>query len=160
MKEEYRDIEGYQEYKVSNLGNVKSLKFGKERILKGGVDTGGYRNVSIFSNNGEQKALRIHKLVAIAFLGHKPCGYTLVINHINFNKKDNRVENLEVVTQRENANKKHVKTSSKYTGVCWGKREGKWIARIWHNDKQNHLGYFECELAASKAYNDKLKTIL
>ena len=156
--EEFRCIKGYANYQVSNLGIVRSLKFNKEKILKQGVNRHGYK-VVVFSENNNQKMFSVHQLVAIAFLNHNPCGFKLVVNHINFNKTDNRVENLEVVTTRENANKKHIKSSSKYVGVSWAKRYNKWRSYINIGSKQIHLGYFDCELAAVVAYNNKLKTI-
>ena len=55
----------------------------------------------------------------------------LVVNHINNNKLDNRLENIEIVTSRENSNLKHIKSSSKYVGVSWcKKRNGKWHSSI------------------------------
>ncbi|MFJ7407045.1 MULTISPECIES: AP2 domain-containing protein [unclassified Lysinibacillus] len=45
-------------------------------------------------------------------------------------------------------------TSSKYKGVCWSKRNNKWVAAIKKNGKQKHLGYFKSEDEAAKAYNN------
>ena len=73
LKEIWKDIKDYDGiYQVSNLGRVKSLKFSKERILKDYVDTRGYLNLSL-NKNGKKKTYRVHKLVAVAFLGHEPC---------------------------------------------------------------------------------------
>ena len=153
IKEEFRDVIGYEGlYQVSNLGNVKSIRGGKERILKPRICNKGYFRVNI-SKWGSGKTKRIHQLVAMAFLDHKPNGYEgLIVNHINHNRTDNRLENLELVTQRENANLKHLSSSSKYTGVCWAKRSNKWLANIYVNGKLKHLGYFTNELDASHAY--------
>ena len=111
MKEIWKDIKNYGGlYQVSDLGNIKSLerkvdngyciRTVKEKVLKSVVSFQGYFIVSLHKN-GEQKTLKIHQLVAIAFLNHTPDGHTLVVNHINFNKKDNRLDNLEIVTARE-----------------------------------------------------------
>jgi hypothetical protein len=169
MKEIYKSIIGYEgKYEVSNLGNVKSLerrviihngtRLVKEKILKKGINTVGYEIVSLSINN-KVKTHQIHQLVAEAFLKHSRCGYEKVVNHINFNKLDNRVENLEIVTQRENTNRKHTKSSSKLTGVSWHKRRKKWIATISINGKNKHLGYFKSEIEASETYQKKLKEI-
>tara|TARA_R110000737_G_C14550473_1_gene480567 strand:- start:503 stop:1012 length:510 start_codon:yes stop_codon:yes gene_type:complete len=157
-KEEYRSIKDYPDYQVSNKGNVKSFKAGKERILKPGVTKGGYLAINLCKDK-KSITKKIHKLVSIAFLGHIPSGMDLVINHINHTKDDNRVENLEIVTSRENTNKKHLKSSSKYTGVCWNKRDKKWQSNITINGSQKHLGLFIDELEASKAYQNALKSI-
>ena len=83
-------------YSVSNLGNVKSLRFNKEKILSQGYNPeNGYYSVAI---NG--KTSYVHRLVALTFIPNpknKP-----VVNHINGIKNDNRVENLEWNTQKEN----------------------------------------------------------
>lgn len=156
--EEFRNIEGYEGYyEVSNYGNVKSFHRNKETILKPTFSKG-YFQVTL-CKKGSVKYKTIHKLVAEAFLNHKPCGSKLVINHINFNILDNRVENLEIVTTRENSNQKHLKSSSKYTGVSWDKNSNKWKSQIWINRKKKHLGYFINELEASNAYQNELKQI-
>tara|TARA_R110000824_G_scaffold340335_2_gene526847 strand:- start:1257 stop:1748 length:492 start_codon:yes stop_codon:yes gene_type:complete len=157
--EEFRSVKGYEGiYEVSNFGNVKSLKFGKERILKSGVDSTGYLVVGL-TNNGKQKTRSIHQLVAIAFLGHEPCGLKLVVNHIDINPLNNNVTNLEIVTNRENANHKHLKSSSEYTGVSWERGNKKWRAQIYINGKIKYLGLFNCELAAAYSYNNALSKI-
>lgn len=162
-----KNFEGY--YEVSNLGNVRSLdrmvknKHGlrivKSRILKGGIDGWGYRHISI-SVKSKLKTFKIHQLVAMAFLNHKrDSTQKLVVNHINHIKTDNRLENLEIITQRENANKKHLKSTSKYVGVSWSDRYKKWISQIRVDGKQIHLGSFTTEIDAHNAYQKELKTI-
>ena len=139
MKEEWKDIPNYEGlYKVSNLGIVKSLerkvksprgfRTAKEKILKAGLRSQ-YISVAL-CRDGNIKSFNVQILVAMAFLNHKPNGHGLVINHINFDSLDNRLENLEIVTQRENTNKKHIESTSKYTGVSWDEPRGKWKAQI------------------------------
>jgi hypothetical protein len=173
MKEElevWKDIPGYEGlYQVSNLGNVKSLprewvagnggvRKHNGKILKGGGH-GGYRTVGL-SNSVRKKTFHVHKLVAMAFLNHKSCGYELVVHHKNDNPSDNRVENLEITTQRDNVYKTQGKYSSKYKGVYWAEDRNKWRARIFINGKDKCLGQFECELEASKVYQKALKELL
>lgn len=160
MIEEWKDILGYEGlYKVSNLGNIKSLKFQKEKVLKLQTNTKGYFIVNLYKNK-KMKSHQIHQLVAIAFLNHVPCKMELVINHINFDKKDNKVSNLEIVTNRENSNRKHLKSTSKYTGVSFEKDRNKWLAQIKINGKRVLLGRFSNEIDASNAYQSKLKEII
>ena len=159
----WKDVIGYDGiYQVSNLGNVKSLNYkrsGKEQVLKNGKNKkSGYFFVNLFKNK-TIKNRNVHQLVAEAFLNHKPCGMDLVINHKNQIKTDNRVENLEIITQRENTNQKHLKSSSKYTGVSWDKKYNKWRARIRIKEKLKYLGVYDSELEASQAYQNALSNI-
>lgn len=152
----WKEIKGYEGYEISSTGRVKSLKGKYERILKSAINMHGYYFVGL-SKNGKVTTKKVHQLVAIAFLNHVPNGFILVINHINIDKLDNRVENLEIVTMRENSNQKHLKSSSKYIGVCWHKGCKKWQSIIKINGKQKHLGLFVNEIEASNAYQKALK---
>ena len=58
-----------------------------------------------FRPKGERKLYMAHQLVAIAFLGHTPCGNKLVVDHIDGNPENNHVLNLQIITQRENLSK-------------------------------------------------------
>ena len=173
MKEElevWKDIPEYEGlYQISNLGRVKSLSryinrpigsyYTKERILTNRKNSCGYYLIQLFKD-GNMKNILIHQLVAMAFLNHKPNGYKLVVDHINDNKLDNRVENLQIVTQRVNTCKTQGKYSSKYKGVCYNKKANKWQSNIRINGKLKYLGLFKCELEASKAYQKALKELL
>ena len=160
MEEIFKDIPNYEgSYQVSNLGNVKSLKYGKERILKPASNGDGYLQV-VLRKDGKSKTRTVHQLVAEGFLDHKPCGYKLIVNHINFIRHDNRAENLEIDTTRNNTNLKHLKSSSEYVGVSWDKDADKWMSRILINGKRKYLGRFTCEIEASKAYEKALNEII
>ena len=99
MKQWFKKINGLKGlYLISNLGNVFSLKTNK--ILRT-ANTKGYRYITIYTQDG-QKTFSIHRLVAKAFLKNNDC--SLVINHINEIKHDNRLVNLEWCTQKENVN--------------------------------------------------------
>jgi len=150
-----KDYEGI--YDVSDLGRVRRINTG--RILKGGIDGHGYRAVTL-SKNGITECIKVHRLVAMAFLNHKPCGYKIVVNHININKLDNRASNLELVTVRENTNRKHCVSSSKHTGVSWIKKRKKWLSQIVHKGSAIKLGVFKNEKIASAVYQSKLEEIL
>ena len=94
MKKEYwKPVVGYEGlYEVSNFGRVKSLKFGKEKILKPVTNTFGYLQVTLCKNN-KKKLVTVHRLVAEAFLPN-PHNYSCV-NHKDENKQNNNVSNLE-----------------------------------------------------------------
>jgi hypothetical protein len=90
------------QYEISNLGRIKSLKFNKEKILKPS-DNNGYLYVSLFYNK-LQYGISIHRLVAEYFLSN--FDKSLEVNHKDFNKKNNLIANLEMVTRQENAHHK------------------------------------------------------
>ena len=158
----WKDIPGYEGfYQASTLGRIKTVGNGftrKEKIRKLIKCKKGYLRV-LLCKNGVINQRTVHQLIAETFLDHKPCGYKLVINHKNFIKNDNRVENLEVVTNRENTNKKHIKSTSKYTGVCFNKQNKKYVSHIWMNNKLKYLGSFKDEIDASNAYQDALSNL-
>lgn len=103
MKEVFKDISGYEgKYQVSNLGHVKSLNYngtGKEKILQSTDNGYGYYRIHLFKN-GKVKSYYLHRLVAQAFI--KNPENLPEVNHINQNKKDNRVDNLEWVSSKYN----------------------------------------------------------
>lgn len=101
MTEIWRDIPGYEGlYQVSNQGQVKSLRFNKERLLSNrSTDSKGYRVVHLY--NGQTSSVRsVHSLVALAFLGESPKGHD--VNHIDGDRLNNDLSNLEIITHREN----------------------------------------------------------
>ena len=102
MEEIWKDVVGYEGfYMVSNLGNVKRIKCKKHhdgKLLK--PQKGRSYLLVGLSKNGIQTSQRVHRLVAEAFI-ENPNNYP-VINHINQNKHDNRVENLEWCTYKYN----------------------------------------------------------
>jgi hypothetical protein len=169
-KEIFKDIPEYEGvYQVSNFGNVKSLprfrKTGtvsggyitKEKILKKTIFSNGYI-VATLINFGKTKKISVHQLVAMAFLNHRPNGFDLVVDHINDIKTDNRLENLRLVTNRENASKKQ-RGTSKYTGVYFSFKNKKWVSAIYINGKTIFLGQFSTEHEASQSYQNKLLTL-
>lgn len=153
--EKWKDVPDYEGlYQVSDLGRVKSLVYGKERILKQGINAYGYPFV-ILCKHGKTKNFTIHRLVYEAFNGKTD----LQVDHIiEGNKLDNRLSNLQAMTNRENASKHRltINKSSKYIGVIFNKRFKKWQSSIYVNKKKRYLGTFESELEASNAYQEAL----
>jgi hypothetical protein len=164
----WKDIPGYEGlYQVSNLGRVKSLQREvcngvrcynkKENILKPNIRLSGHYKVDLYKGL-KRHAKSIHQLVAIAFLEHIPNGLSLVVDHIDNDKTNNKLENLQIITQRENASKDR-NGNSKYAGVCYHIRRKKWCVGIIINGKRHHLGSFKDEKEASEVYQNKLKEI-
>lgn len=105
MEEIWKGIKGYEgKYQVSNLGKVKTLNYHrscKERILKNLINTHGYLYV-ILSKNCICKNLTIHRLVAAAFIDNPE--NLPEVNHIDENKTNNCVSNLEFCNRKYNIN--------------------------------------------------------
>lgn len=99
--EKWKDIDGYYgAYQVSDLGRVRSLKFGKVRVLRAKKEKNGYLRVALFKHNKE-KCFFVHRLVAQAFIPNDDETKT-IINHRNSIRDCNRVDNLEWCDYRYN----------------------------------------------------------
>jgi len=99
--EEWKVIENYEDYSISNLGNVVSRKFQEERILKQKIDKDGYRRVHL-SKNGTSKYFFVHRLVAQAFILNP--NNLPQINHKDEKKDNNCDKNLEWCDAKYNNN--------------------------------------------------------
>ncbi len=89
----------YENYFVNEQGDVFSTKFNKVRKIKLAITADGYLQISI-SNNGKAKSILVHRLIAETFIPNPQ--KKIEVNHKNGIKNDNRVENLEWVTHKEN----------------------------------------------------------
>ena len=160
MTEIFKDVPNYEGiYKVSNLGNVKSFKWGKEKQNKSTVDSHGYLTICLTDNEKKQRTIKVHVLVAMTFLNYKPNGkLDFVIDHKNEIKTDNRVENLQIISQRENIQKHH-KNKNGSLGCVFHPQTKKWRSEIHINGFNIHLGLFEEEKDALKAYEIANKEI-
>ena len=98
-EEQWRVIEGYENYMVSNMGEVWSIN--TETKLRPGNNGAGYQFVYLYSDIGVQRAY-VHRLVVRAFIGE--IAEDLEVNHINHDRTDNRLSNLEIVSHSKNMN--------------------------------------------------------
>lgn len=147
--ENWRVIGEFPNYEVSDKGSIRSIKSG--RNLKGGFDRNGYACVNL-RREGKTYFKPIHRLVAISFLEAvegKAC-----VNHIDLDKSNNTLQNLEFCNHYENNThqKKHRECTSTYAGVGFDKARNKWRAFIKVAGKHYFLGRFDTEIEAYEAY--------
>ncbi len=145
--EEYKIIEGFENYSVSNFGNVKNNKTG--RILKQALKRDGYYGV-VLSKNGKVKDFKVHRLVALTLIPNpknKP-----QVDHINNIRTDNNINNLRWATHQENQFNMGMfaTNTSGIKGVVWAKDRNKWLARIKIDGILISLGYFNTIEEAQK----------
>lgn len=140
--EEWRDVEGtYGKIEVSNRGRIRSFLRDTPYVLKVQEDNKGYCRCSI-TIHGKKRTLKVHREVAIAFIDN-PSNLPQV-NHIDGNKKNNDVSNLEWVTNKENS--KHAIKNGLWDSVFEGaKRENerrkKRIVAINRNDSTERISF-------------------
>ncbi len=128
------------EYRGDGLYWVKSQKGRTIGRRVGSINGAGYRHFTY-----QHKLYLEHRVIWLMFNGPIPRG--LQIDHINRDRSDNRLENLRLVTPQVNQRNRGAK------GYSWDKQKGKWKARAVHNGKCVHIGHFEEEEKARKAYD-------
>lgn len=161
--EEWRDVQEYEGlYQVSNLGRVKSLDrlvtkndgiqlILKGKILKPNIDKGNYLSVML-SKNGVTKRMKIHRLVAIAFIPN-PNNYPEVNHKKEFNKDKNNVNNLEWCTSKYNANygtrnERSAKTKGLAKIVYQHSLEGVFIKKWDSTNQCSKYGFFSSNVSS------------
>tara|TARA_R100000951_G_C2552280_1_gene152869 strand:+ start:83 stop:628 length:546 start_codon:yes stop_codon:yes gene_type:complete len=153
IMENYRDVPGYEGlYSVSDHGNVYNHR--TNRVLK--ANNSGYPIVNLCKDS-KRKSHHIHKLVAMAFLDHMPGGYTTIVDHIDNDKTNNHISNLQLTTVRHNTSKDQVSKYDLPTGVTRNKK--RFMSRIQHNGQRIYLGTYITIEEASNAYQSYLKSI-
>jgi hypothetical protein len=154
MKEVYKTIKNFPNYLISNLGNILNKKSG--RFLLPSLDKDGYE-VVVLSKNDHTTNKKIHRLVAKAFI--KNPTNKEVVDHIDNNRTNNRVDNLRWVTSSENSMNRSISSKNKsgYKGVCYDEVNNKWKAYIKINEKQMNIGNYKTKAQAVEAR--KLKAI-
>jgi hypothetical protein len=159
MEEIWKDINDWNGvYQISNLGNVKSKRSTRHKILKGCIDTGGYKYVAL-CKDCKRTFKWIQRLVAIHFI-ENPLGLHDV-NHIDGDRKNNKITNLEWVNRRENVSHGNFLRNSdkKYIGIYQNK-SGRWASKIWVNGESKSLGTFNTDIEANMAYQNYLQNNL
>ena len=144
MAEEWKWVKGYEGlYQVSNFGRIKSFHKSKGgKIISIKNDTGWYAPFRASDKHGKVSTIRVHIAVANAFIGNVPKGSH--VHHINENKQDNRVENLQILNSSE-----HMKLTMRKHPECYKAMNER------NKYKQRHIrqytldGFFIAEFANS-----------
>lgn len=156
-KERWLPINGYEgAYEVSNVGRIRSLsrvitkingaKYYKKGRMRVPVINGcGYLAVNLCMD-GKCLSTRVHKIVVETFLGYSD----LHVDHIDGDKKNNNIDNLEYVTSRENTRRYREGKRDLPVGVSVSPNG--YRARINNKNKEISLGVFDTSLEASEAY--------
>lgn len=167
----WKKIKDFENYEVSDTGFVRSLErttykaTGEKhysrptKVLKFGYSTDGYSLV-VLCKEGKMYTRRVHRLVIETF--NPTSDISLQVNHIDHNKANNNLSNLEWCTNRENSihRGKNIKKASEYTGLYFMKSRNKWCARIRIGGKSVYLGSYTKEEDAATAYLNKLSELL
>ena len=109
MKEIWKPIKDFENYQISNKGNIKSIKNG---LLKPQINIHGYKEILLYKKQSLGhtivKGFRIHRLVLQTF---EPVANMekLQVNHIDNDRSNNNIDNLEWVTPKQNCNRKKQK---------------------------------------------------
>ena len=151
--EEWRAIPGYEGlYEASDIGRVRSLKYGKIRYVVISYDHNGYKRCTLIKQDGSVKMFKINRLVYMTFKGNIEDG--MQIDHINSIRDDNRISNLRPFSARDNTiasydrRRNEGTISSKYRGVTYDRRSKKWMVQLLVDGINRHIGSFECEQVA------------
>ena len=153
MHEEFRKIDEFENYEVSNLGRVR--KIANKYVLKQRELTG-YMAVDLHIGD-KYKKMSVHRLVAQAFIPNPE--NKKIVDHINNDKTDNNVENLRWATPNENGRNCPIRknNTSGMTGISWFSRDKIWVAQYRHNGKNIYIGSYKTKEEAYEVYTKTLK---
>jgi hypothetical protein len=156
INEECRVIKEFDDYEVTNLGNVYNINSAER--LRGKIDKDGYIELHL-KKDGKGYYRRIHRLVAMAFIPNpenKP-----MVDHIDGNKKNNKKENLRWCTATENSHNtgKNIRNTSGVKGVKYLVKHNVWVADIKVDGISVRIGTFKTKEDAAQARINKANEV-
>lgn len=150
MQEEWKPILDYPDYEVSNLGNARR----NNKLLKP-LNHKGYYRICL-CNNGKEKRMRIHRLVACAFLPNPD--NLLEVDHIDRNKANNIVTNLRWINHSDNCLNTH-RQDKELFGISKTKNN-KYYVRLTKNNKTLSFGTYDILEDAIKVRDENRLSLL
>lgn len=130
------------------------------RAFKLSLDKDGYHRTNLTSLSGTRhQRQKVSRLVALTFVLNDLPAIKIEVDHINGVRNDDRVENLEWVTPREQQRRRAAlqrirgDLSSEYIGITWNTRDNLWYAQVWLNGRRKHIGCFKDEMVAALIYD-------
>ena len=150
MCEVWKTVPSFSKYEVSTHGNIRNNETLKELSKKS--LRGGYVRFKLVDDNGKQRSMTLHRFVALTFIPNPENKYT--VNHINHNKLDNRVKNLEWATTTEQNRHKRKVPRAKQRLIS--------SRKVWRIDKNTNkkLELYETIRDASKwVFDNKLTSV-
>ena len=170
MEKIWKKIPNYENYEISNYGEIRSLNYyGRNEIRELKQSLAGkqrsYYSVGLYKN-GKQKTFYVHTLMAKIFLNHISDDCEKVIDHIDGNTFSNRIDNLQIITQRENIHKGDMMKKKK-NGLPPGVTRGNsprgnkidYKVSIYYNKKNYYLGRYPTPEQAYKVYLKKFNEL-
>lgn len=167
--ERFVKILGYSMYEISDRATIKYVgdtifyKNGNVKILNGQTincwitDGGRYVSCAIWSDGFKSRdTFKVHRLVFFSFNPDTPLVHGNEVDHIDNNRLNNWLSNLQYITHSKNIAKffDKAKTTSRYTGVYWNRRQNVWSTMISYKNKRYFVGNFIDEDRAGLAYQN------
>lgn len=152
-------IQNFSNYLIYNNGDIYSVK--RKIFLKPRYDKNGYARVGIVNDDKKNITLRLHQLVCMAYLDFELEGTSdskLVIDHIDNDKNNNYLHNLQIITREQNSRKDHKSKTGLLKGVY--RRGNKFYSSIKINKQNIYLGTFNTELEAHFAYKTAVEPLM
>ena len=143
LKNTFR-IKGREIERLSRQGNPDKPKW---KVVENKAD-----KVSGYCQVGFNRSMYMYHVILWILYYNENIPEGLCIDHINGNKIDNRIENLRLVTQRENCQNRKKHRDGELAGVSYYKIKKKYRAQIMINNKNVHIGYYQTDKEANNAY--------
>ena len=160
VNEDFIDVSEFNgAYKISSYGRLLSLPRGRKNkptLSIGFTSSNGYLTTRL-KHLGHNKTTTIHSLVAREFIDSDYTSKGLFVDHIDRDKFNNKLDNIRLVTRRENNSNNG---NPNMLGTTYIKSSGKWQASIRTGSKSTYLGRYNTEQEAHDAYMDELESIM